>query len=327
MVLPRRRPSLGAAVLVCALTAGLPGCASSERRTPESDTPASSTGDSATTERSRVPTALAPFVDDTPQRPASPAEAAALLTAAHTVVRRRGAAPRLVAAAGHAQQVAVREVVQQEGWLDEVLGRLPPPARRFTEDSVAARRDLRSMHPADPADLSSQLPAWRIDDPAPARVLLRSYREAERRSGVDWEVLAAINLVETTLGRIRGTSVAGARGPMQFIPTTWDIYGEGADIEDAHDSILAAGRLLAANGFSADPTAALMRYNNHPAYARAIRRHAATLRREPRQLEAYRGWQVYYLTDRGSVWLPAGYDQAAPLPVRRYLREHPERLP
>ena len=76
----------------------------------------------------------------------------------------------------------------------------------------------------------------------------RGYREAERRFGVDWDYLAAINLVETGLGRIRGTSVAGAQGPMQFIPSTWDIYGEGRHQLDAHDSILAAGRFLRDQG-------------------------------------------------------------------------------
>ena len=43
--------------------------------------------------------------------------------------------------------------------------------------------------------------------------------------GIDWTYLASIHLVETRMGRIRGTSVAGAQGPMQFIPATWASYG------------------------------------------------------------------------------------------------------
>ncbi len=33
-----------------------------------------------------------------------------------------------------------------------------------------------------------------------------------------WYYLAAINLIETRMGRIDGLSTAGAQGPMQFLP-------------------------------------------------------------------------------------------------------------
>jgi len=114
---------------------------------------------------------------------------------------------------------------------------------------------------------------------------------------------------------------------MQFIPTTWGIYGAGGDIDDPHDAILAAGRLLQANGFARDPGAALWRYNNSWAYVRAITLHAEVMARDPRQLRGYLGWQVYYLTRLGSVWLPEGYDERRPVPVRAYVAAHPERLP
>src|SRR5690606_25350337 len=124
--------------------------------------------------------------------------------------------------------------------------------------NVAARIEFRGMH----TTLSDTLPAWRIVAPAPAEELLAHYREGEATFGVPWTVLAAVNLVETGMGRIRGTSVAGARGPMQFMPATWDAYGEG-DIEDPHDAILAAARYLAANGGGrGDIDNALYRYNH-----------------------------------------------------------------
>ncbi len=277
--------------------------------------------------RPAVPDELAPALAGTPRRPDSPGEAAAMVTAAQRVVRSADPEPDVLAAAGHTAQLAVREVAGRRTWLPGVLDRLGPGNRRWLRATVAARRELRSMHPSAPSDLADELPAWRIVAPAPTRALMRSYREAERRFGVDWEYLAAINMVETAFGRIRGTSVAGAQGPMQFLPTTWDIYGAGGDIDDAHDAILAAGRLLRANGFARDRAAALWRYNNSWAYVRAVTHHAEVMHRDPRQLRGYRAWQVYYLTRLGSVWLPEGYAHRRPVPVEAYVERHPERLP
>ena len=302
---------------------GSEGPAASARPSPS----ATATGESPAAAAVDVPPELEPALAGTPRRPGTPAQAAAMVASAQRVIRSTDPDPDLLAAAGHTGQLAVREVAARDAWLPRVVGRLAARDARWLRENVAARREFRSMHPSAPGDLADELPAWRIVRPPPAKVLLRSYREAERRYGVDWEYLAAINLVETAFGRIRGTSSAGAQGPMQFIPTTWDIYGEGGDINDPHDAILAAGRLLSANGFARDKGAALWRYNNSWAYVRGVTRHAEVIRRDPAQLHGYLAWEVYYLTRRGSVWLPEGYDHRRPVPVSTYLAAHPERLP
>lgn len=276
--------------------------------------------------QSAVPAALRPAYDGKPARPRTPRQAAAMIEAAQRVIR-AGKPARLLTAAGHTEQLAVREISGRKGWLPKVLAALPAGMRWQTRANVAARQEFRSMHPSRPKGLSRTLPSWRIVEPAPPRVLMRSYREAERRYGIDWEYLAAINLVETAFGRIRGTSVAGAQGPMQFIPGTWEMYGEGGDVNDAHDAILAAARLLRANGFERNKGDALWRYNNHRAYVRGVTHHAEVMARDPRQFRGYLAWQVYYLTQRGSVWLPTGYEQTRKVPVTTYLERHPEHLP
>jgi soluble lytic murein transglycosylase-like protein len=128
------------------------------------------------------------------------------------------------------------------------------------------------------------------------------------------------------MGRIRGTSVAGAQGPMQFLPTTWAKWGRG-DIQDPADSILAAARYLAHDG-GARPGRlddALFRYNNSDHYVRGVTRLAKVMERRPRAFYGYYHWDVYYLTSRGDVRLPVGYDHDRPVPVTRWLAAHPQR--
>ncbi|HEV3401005.1 MAG TPA: lytic transglycosylase domain-containing protein, partial [Acidimicrobiales bacterium] len=148
-----------------------------------------------------------------------------------------------------------------------------------------------------------QLPKWRIVPPAPASELLAEYKGAQQAVGVPWHYLAAIHLVETRMGRIRGDSTAGARGPMQFLPSTWAIYGRGGDITSNHDSILAAARLLKARGAPANMAAALYAYNPSQRYVRAVTAYAGVMAEEERTYLAYHAWQVYY----GDILLPEGW--------------------
>ena len=89
------------------------------------------------------------------------------------------------------------------------------------------------------------------------------------RFGLDWTVLAAIGEVETNHGRNANgcaPNVAGARGPMQFLPATFAYAAKLAglthpDICDPADAIPAAAAYLVSNGAPADWTRALYRYD------------------------------------------------------------------
>jgi soluble lytic murein transglycosylase-like protein len=168
-----------------------------------------------------------------------------------------------------------------------------------------------------------RLPAWRIIDPLPEGTLRTYYGRAEARFGVPWEVLAAVNLVETGMGRIIGLSSAGAKGPMQFMPATWRAYGLGGDVWDPEDAIMGAANYLAANG-AADGTkrgmrTALRRYNNSARYVRAVLHYAALMTADPLAYRGFHAWRIYYRTHLGDVLLPTGYASRRPVPVERAI--------
>jgi soluble lytic murein transglycosylase-like protein len=125
----------------------------------------------------------------------------------------------------------------------------------------------------------------------PLADLVGFYDEAERRFGIGANYLAAIHLVETKFGRVISNSVAGAQGPMQFIPSTWKIYGHGGNIRDPHDAILAAARLLRANGAPSRYGPALRAYNPSGLYVSAVTRYAKEIARNRYALYYLYAWE------------------------------------
>jgi len=169
---------------------------------------------------------------------------------------------------------------------DAVLKRLPRDVLGEARDTVTARRHIDAIPRGRP-------PKVRVAGAAPAATLRAAYDEAQRRFGVPWTVLAAVNFVESAFGRVRSASEAGARGPMQFLPATWRRYGMGGDIDDPHDAILGAANLLHHAGAPGDADAALYAYNHSTDYVRAVRRFAARMRADVRTYLTYYAWQVY----------------------------------
>jgi soluble lytic murein transglycosylase-like protein len=198
-----------------------------------------------------------------------------------------------------------------------VLALADPPARAGMRTNLAAAAALTPL-----AEHRSRLPPWRIIAPPPPGRLLGIFRAAQARSGVPWAYLAAIELVESRFGRIRGPSSAGAQGPMQFLPATWAEYGHGS-IDDPRAAIFAAARFLRANGAPGDMAGALFHYNHSRGYVTAVRDYARHMQRDPRAYDGYYGWQVIYAYDHRTVLLPVGFPAVRPVPVTHGLAAVP----
>jgi soluble lytic murein transglycosylase-like protein len=272
----------------------------------------------STSTTSAPPVIAPPIGPDLPDDPAALADA---LVAAEQVIRDPARTSAALDDAAHLEQLAYRQIGLHPEWDDIVFPRVPAELSGAVATNVAARREFLGMT----TDASDTLPAWRIVDPPPPDELLGYYREAEEKFGVGWSYLAAINLVETGMGRIVGLSTAGAQGPMQFIPSTWERYGDGGDINSPHDSILAAARYLNANGFAdGNVDGALFRYNNHNNYVRGVKEYAAVMAAEPATFNAYYRWRIVYRTTLGDIILPTGYETPEPIPAADYLATHPQ---
>jgi murein DD-endopeptidase MepM/ murein hydrolase activator NlpD len=128
---------------------------------------------------------------------------------------------------------------------------------------------------------SISIPVSFTNSPATPQLLPLSslhvlWEQAGSTYGVPWQVLAAINKIESNFGGNMGPSSAGAVGWMQFMPSTWlrwgvDADGDGiADPWNAADAIFAAARYLAAAGGQADISRAVFAYNHADWYVREV---------------------------------------------------------
>ncbi len=120
--------------------------------------------------------------------------------------------------------------------------------------------------------------------------LLPIYKAAAFQYDIPWQVLAAINEVETDYGTDLSVSTAGAVGWMQFMPSTWLRYGVDAteagyaDPANPVDAIFAAARYLHAAGASHNLGAAILAYNHSQEYVESVLLRARLIASFPRSV-------------------------------------------
>jgi hypothetical protein len=159
----------------------------------------------------------------------------------------------------------------------------PKPDKDESADQAPTKNGNRAPTPDDPG--------YTLANPAPARIgvpnfvidkfrippfLLPIYQAAGIQYGVRWEVIAAINEIETDYGRNLNISSAGAMGWMQFIRSSWKTYGVDGNedgLQDPYnpvDAIFAAARYLRAAGADKDLRRAIFAYNHADWYVDSV---------------------------------------------------------
>lgn len=302
-----RTARLAAALLTCTL--GIAGCGTSGSESrPDTAAPSHRAAETSTAspgtpggEVSALPAPDAPVPSDPARLAGTLARTTGALYDAVDAWRddgnpARGKPPEAVVLLALHEQRIYRHLARRPELARRTVARLPGALAARAGDNVPAARALFSL--AEPVGDAS---SFRTQDPQPAGVLLRYFQRAERRYDVEWQVLAAVMFVETKFGRVTSPSSAGAQGPMQFMPATWDAYGIGGDVHDPRDAVLGAANYLRDSGAPGDYERALHAYNPAREYVDAVLRHARQMKRDPRNYYAYYSWQVFVLTERGDV--------------------------
>jgi hypothetical protein len=264
--------------------------------------PAAPATASSPTQTSR-PSATIPAAPKTPYRPPSSSSSTAGATAlpltsdCHTdavtilaeAKRNPHPSPAERAALHLARQLYVLRCVKKAPPSEHTTGVTASDALRGSLDGVDARtgvvlRDAGGVPTlADPTTslalpgaAAVGVPNFFIDKFRIPVFLLPIYQAAGIEYGVRWEVLAAINEIETDYGRNLNVSSAGALGWMQFMPATWKLYGVDAngdgkkDPFNPVDAIFAAARYLKAAGAGTDLRKAIFSYNHADWYVDSV---------------------------------------------------------
>jgi soluble lytic murein transglycosylase-like protein len=153
--------------------------------------------------------------------------------------------------------------------------------------AIAAQEEALAAELAGSAASTQALSFYRIP-----LFLLPIYQAASVQYGIPWQVLAAINEIETNYGADQSVSTAGAVGWMQFMPATWIQYGVDAldagyaDPYNPVDAIFAAARYLRAAGAATDLHGAILAYNHSEEYVKSVLLRAKLISSYPKSVIA-----------------------------------------
>ncbi len=145
-----------------------------------------------------------------------------------------------------------------------------------------------TIAPFGPAPIG--VPNFVIDSFEIPPFLLPIYQACGTEYGIPWEVLAAINKIETGFGTNLNVSSAGAVGWMQFLPSSWETYGLDAngdgrkDPYNPVDAICAAAHYLKVAGGQHDLYDAILAYNHADWYAQEVLLYARAYGKLPSDL-------------------------------------------
>jgi membrane-bound lytic murein transglycosylase B len=194
--------------------------------------------------------------------------------------------------AARQEELRVYEVASYYSVEASVIPLLPAKVGQPFEDAVAALHSLYALAGIDQYYLVNVHFVHPYGDAAAVDSLRAYYAEAQRLYGVDWSYLASINFIESNFGRVNGPSSANAMGPMQFLPGTWANYGQGGNIMDPHDSILAAARYLVHWGAPGNMRQAIFHYNLDYDYVDSVVFFARAYRADPHWLDRMYYWNT-----------------------------------
>jgi hypothetical protein len=260
---------------------------------------------STTTDTTQTTPPPAPTTDTTATAPpADPATTATTDTNAPTPPATPQPAPAEPKVTGHAEQHTATTV--------DTTATAPAPQKQVHKrvaqnlGHTPGHNTEPKVHPLHPSPYAGLTMHWTIPDPLGLDnfpqitvaefpvppFLLPIYQAAGAQYHIHWQILAAINEVETGFGRNLRESSAGAIGWMQFLPSSWHRYGVDADGDgkrdpwDPVDAIFAAARYLHAAGAESSLPNAIFAYNHAGWYVDQVINRARTFAGLPDDLVA-----------------------------------------
>jgi hypothetical protein len=174
-------------------------------------------------------------------------------------------------------------ISRELGLVHRVAALISAPADRLSTLMARVSRVLgRSSKIVSLRQQPQQLPVSDVGSGQQPTTYLQLFQESAARycPELSWTVLAAIGQIESNDGANVGPSPAGALGPMQFLPSTWAVWGIDGfgqtgppDIMNPYDAVPSAARMLCADGAAAGSSglaSAIFAYNHADWYVAEV---------------------------------------------------------